>query len=65
MDRDLTAGVRQELVNVVASRELIIWEAALISPPDDPTHCPPGVVWMQVLTAGRVQRLRLFHPGPK
>ena len=65
MDRDLDAGVRQRLVNVVASRDVLIWEAKLISPPSDPLHCPPEVLWVQFLENDRVTRLRLFHPlGP-
>ena len=62
MDSDLSHGVRQRIRSVVASRDVMIWEADLISPPDDPQHCPPGVVWLQHLRDGRVRRLRLFHP---
>jgi RNA polymerase sigma factor (sigma-70 family) len=63
MDGDLSRGVRQRITNVVASRDVMIWEADLISPPDDPTACPPSVVWLQHLRDGRVRRLRLFHPS--
>jgi RNA polymerase sigma-70 factor (ECF subfamily) len=61
LSKDLTDGVRQRVANVVADRDTLIWEADLISPPDDPFHCPPGVVWIQTLRGGRVQELRLFH----
>lgn len=61
MNRDLTAGVRQRLTGVVASRDITIWETDLISPPDDPQHCPPALVWVQFLRDGRAQRIRLFH----
>lgn len=61
MERDLDAGVRQQLVNVVASRDVLIWEVELISPPDDPFHCPPELLWVQFLEDDRVTRLRLFH----
>jgi RNA polymerase sigma-70 factor (ECF subfamily) len=62
-DRDfLSHGVRHELLNVVASRDVVIWEAALLNPPEDPFHCPPGVVWVQFLDRGRVSKLRLYHP---
>jgi RNA polymerase sigma factor (sigma-70 family) len=67
MERDLTAGVRQRLTNVVASRDLTLWEVDLLSPPDDPKHCPPGAVWVQHLAGDRVQRFRLVHarrPAP-
>lgn len=60
--RDLTSGVRHELRNVVASRDVVIWEDAMINPPEDPFHCPPSVVWVQFLDEGRVSRLRLHHP---
>lgn len=61
-DRDLSSGVRHELRNVVASREVVIWEAAMINPPEDPFHCPPGVVWVHFVDRGRVSRVRLHHP---
>ena len=60
--RDLSDGVRHELVNVVASREVVIWETALHNPPEDPFHCPPSVVWVHFLDRGRVSGLRLYHP---
>jgi hypothetical protein len=46
----------------VAGRDVVIWENDLINPPDDPFHCPPAVVWVNFLEAGRVRRVRLFHP---
>jgi RNA polymerase sigma factor (sigma-70 family) len=61
MDRDLSDGVRQRLTNVVASREVVIWETDLISPPDDPFHCPPGALWVQSLHDRRVSRLQIVH----
>ncbi|SIM79481.1 RNA polymerase sigma factor [Micromonospora cremea] len=64
MTKDLTDGVRQRLRNVVASGDVLIWETDLISPPDDPEHCPPGALWMQLLRGGRVRQLTLFHPTP-
>lgn len=62
MDRDLSAGVRHRIANVVAGRDVMIWESDLISPPEDPFHCPPGVVWALFSDQGRVSRIRLFHP---
>src|SRR6478672_450951 len=65
MDSDYDDGVRQRLTNVVASREVVIWETDLISPPEDPFHCPPALAWVQFLRDGRVSRLRMFHaPRP-
>jgi RNA polymerase sigma-70 factor (ECF subfamily) len=65
MTMDLEAGVRQRVFQVAASRDLAIWEAELISPPDRPDHCPPGVIWVLTRRGGLVQRLRLFHPRPE
>ncbi|MEU8006171.1 RNA polymerase sigma factor [Catellatospora sp. NPDC049111] len=64
MDLDLTDGVRQRIRNVLVSGDVLIWEADLISPPDDPEHCPPAVVWAHRLRDQRVSRIRLFHPRP-
>jgi RNA polymerase sigma-70 factor (ECF subfamily) len=64
MERDLGDGVRQRVANIVAGRDVVIWENELISPPDDPFHCPPAVVWVNFLEAGRVRKVRLFHPRP-
>lgn len=65
MDRDLDDGVRHRLTNVIASRDIVIWETDLISPPDDPFHCPPGLAWVQFVREGRVSRIRLFHSPSK
>ncbi|MFE2579629.1 RNA polymerase sigma factor [Streptomyces sp. NPDC059378] len=62
MDGDLAAGVRQRPVNVAAGRTLAVWEMDLVSPADDPGHCPPAVAWIMSLSGGRVAQLRLFHP---
>ena len=61
MDDDLTAGVHQRLISAVASRDLIIWEMRLVNPPDNPEHCPPGVVWLMPQRQGRITELRLHH----
>jgi RNA polymerase sigma-70 factor (ECF subfamily) len=65
MDGYLEAGVRQCLVRAVAGRSLVIWEMDLLSPVDNPDHCPPSVAWLMTLDdAGRPHRLRLLHPTP-
>jgi RNA polymerase sigma factor (sigma-70 family) len=61
LDRSTGAGVVQRLQSVVASRQIVIWEAVIINPPEDPHHCPAGAAWVMWLDAGRVTRLRLFH----
>lgn len=61
MDSDLSAGVRQRPLHVTAGRSLVVWEMELLSPPDDPDHCPPGVAWIMTLDGGRVERVSLHH----
>ncbi|WLW58140.1 RNA polymerase sigma factor [Streptomyces sp. YU58] len=66
MDSDLSAGVRQRPLHVVAGRSLVVWEMELINPPDDPDHCPPGVAWIMSLAGGRFDRVALHHaPRPE
>jgi RNA polymerase sigma factor (sigma-70 family) len=65
MDGDLEAGVRQRLVQAAAGRSVTVWEMELLSPFDNPEHCPPAVAWLMTLDdAGRPHRLRLLHPRP-
>ncbi len=64
MDRDLDWGIRQRLLNVVASEDVLLWETELINPPGDPDHCPPSAVWLHEMRQGRVRKMTLFHPQP-
>jgi RNA polymerase sigma factor (sigma-70 family) len=64
MNSDLSAGVQQQLVRVTASHRLTILECNLISPPWDPHHCPPGVLWLMIQHGTRVDSITLFHPVP-
>lgn len=61
MEGDLSAGVRQRPLHVVAGRSLVVWEMELVNPPDDPDHCPPGVAWIMSLDGGRFDRVSLHH----
>lgn len=63
MDGDLADGVRQRMRHTVASKDVTIWEMDMINPPDDPFHCPPGVVWLMSLQDGRPRTIRLIHPA--
>lgn len=65
INQEIAVGMRGELVNAVASHDLVIWEMDIINPPDRPGHCPPAVTWLLSLHGGRVRRLRLFHPRGK
>lgn len=64
MDSDLAAGVSQRLSGVAAGRRITILECDLLSPPWDPQHCPPAVLWLMTLGDERIETIRLFHPNP-
>lgn len=64
MARDLDDGVRQRLLHVVASPDVLIWETEMLNPPDKPDHCPPNAVWLHKMQSGRVRKMTLFHPKP-
>lgn len=61
MAEDLAAGVRQRAVHLTASRDVTVVEAELLSPDDDPYHCPPRLVWLIRRSSGRVGSVRLLH----
>ena len=61
LDQDLAEGVGYRLTGVVASRDLTVLEFEMLSPRDDPYHCPPGAGWVLHLRSGWVERARLFH----
>ncbi|TDU04829.1 RNA polymerase sigma-70 factor (ECF subfamily) [Streptomyces sp. 846.5] len=42
LEDDLAAGVRYQLIDVVASGGLAVVEARFLNPPADPFHCPPA-----------------------
>lgn len=62
MESDLQAGVRQHLNQAFAGGRVTILESDLISPPWDPQHCPPAVLWLMTQTDDRIDKIRLFHP---
>jgi hypothetical protein len=64
MYREVGDGVVFRLANVVAGPDLLIWETDLISPPEDPFHCPPDAVMVHTLHEGRCTRIRIYHPRP-
>ncbi|MCU7727507.1 sigma-70 family RNA polymerase sigma factor [Actinoplanes sp. KI2] len=64
MESDLRAGVSQRLTAVTAGRRVTILECDLHSPPGDPGHCPPGVLWLMRMSGSGIEQIRLFHPQP-
>jgi RNA polymerase sigma-70 factor (ECF subfamily) len=65
MDSDLQAGVQQHPMRATAGRHVTILECRLLSPPWDPQHCPPGVLWLMKHAGARIGHITLFHPQPQ
>ena len=63
LDMDAAAGVREDIVDVCGTAQLTVMECRLVSPPHDPTHCPPGVLWMVRMRDERIAGVRLCHPA--
>jgi len=61
MLQDLNDGVHQRVVDAVAGEGVTVWEVELVSPPDDPYHCPPRLIWLQNWRDGHLQRVRFHH----
>jgi RNA polymerase sigma factor (sigma-70 family) len=63
MHSDLEAGVRQRPIRATTSQQVTILECQLLSPPSDPLHCPPGVLWLMKHTDHRISHITLYHPA--
>jgi RNA polymerase sigma factor (sigma-70 family) len=64
LSMDAEDGVRERVLDVSASTRTTVMECELVSPPWDPTHCPPAVLWLVTVRDERIHGVRLFHPAP-
>ncbi|HEY7069972.1 MAG TPA: sigma-70 family RNA polymerase sigma factor [Acidimicrobiales bacterium] len=62
LSMDAEAGVRERVVDVCASTRFTLMDCELVSPPWDPTHCPPAVLWVVQMQGERIAGIRLCHP---
>lgn len=67
IESNLADGVRPRLRDVVAGGGIALWDIELVSPPEDPLHCPPGAVWVLGVADGQVHGARMLHRprGPR
>ena len=62
---DLEAGMQIALTNVVASKDVSIYEADLLNPPENPLRCPPATAGVFLLRDGLAHRVHQhFAPYP-
>lgn len=65
LDGDLEAGVKIHPTNVLASRDIVVFEADFENPRDDPFHCPPATTQVHFQRDGLTHRVHLhFAPRP-
>jgi Sigma-70, region 4 len=64
LSMDAEDGVRERVVDVSASIRVTVMECELVSPPWDPTHCPPAVLWLVTVHDEHINGVRLYHPVP-
>jgi hypothetical protein len=66
LHRDLEAGVRMHPTNVLASKDITVFEADFENPRDDPFHCPPATTQVHFQRDGLTHRVHLyFAPRPR
>lgn len=66
LEDDLEAGIRMHPTNVLASTDIIIFEANFENPRDDPFHCPPATTQVHFQRDGLTHRVHLhFAPRPR
>jgi RNA polymerase sigma-70 factor (ECF subfamily) len=61
IESNLADGVRPRLRDVVAGGGIALWDIELVSPPEDPLHCPPGAVWVLGFDDNQVRTARMLH----
>lgn len=57
----MRAGVKIHLANLMVSGSVLILEADLENPPDDPHHCPPATTQVHFQRGGVTYHIRPYH----
>ncbi len=66
LEGDLEAGIKMHPTNVLASKDIAIFEAQFENPRDDPFHCPPATTQVHFQRDGLTHRVHLhFAPRPR
>ncbi len=64
LEGDLEAGIKMHPTNVLASKDIAIFEAQFENPRDDPFHCPPATTQVHFQRDGLTHRVHL-HFAPR
>lgn len=55
------AGVRVHTTNVLASKDITVFEGDFENPPEDPFHCPPAMTQVYSYRDGRIHQVRFYY----
>jgi len=59
---DIDAGVRLQVVDMIADEHLTVIEGSFINPADDPEHCPPRTTQVYFHAGDAIRALGLHYP---
>lgn len=66
LEKDMEAGIKLHLTNVMASKDVTVIEGNFENPPDDPFHCPPATIQVGLWQGGRIRRMHVYYaPRPQ
>jgi len=66
LEGDLQAGIKMRPTNVLASKDITVFEAVFENPRDDPFRCPPATTQVHFQRDGLTNRVHLhFAPRPR
>jgi RNA polymerase sigma-70 factor (ECF subfamily) len=55
------AGVMVHSENVLAGRDVTVFEGSFENPPEDPFHCPPAMTQVYTYRNGRIHQVRFYY----
>ncbi len=55
------AGVKVYATNVLASKDVTVFEGSFENPPEDPFHCPPATSQVNFYRGGRIHGVRFYY----
>ena len=55
------AGVKVHTRNVLASKDITVFEGSFENPPEDPFHCPPAMTQVYFYRDGRIHQVRFYY----
>lgn len=61
---DIDAGVRLQVVDLIAGPDVTVIEGSFHNPADDPDHCPPRATQVYFHAGEAIRALGIHYPAP-